>query len=262
MLECRNVEVIYQRSVLVLRGISLNVDTGRVVALLGTNGAGKTTLLRAITGLLPVHDGAITKGSITWRDDTLIGRRAEEIVGCGLAQAMERRRVFVDLTVEENLTAAAWSLDRTTLRERIDREFERFPDLGRFRTRTAGYLSGGEQQMLAISRALVTSPELLLLDEPSLGLAPQAVETVVTAVDELRSDGVGVLLIEQNAEVALDVADYGYVIENGRIARDGTPDELRSDADVREFYLGYSGSGQLRSMREVKHYRRKKRWLS
>ncbi len=262
MLECRNVEVIYQRSVLVLRGISLLVGPGQIVALLGANGAGKTTLLRAITGLLPVHDGDITKGTISFQGEDVVGLPADEVVRRGLAQAMERRRVFVDLTVEENLTAAAWSLDRATLRERIDREYERFPDLRRFRTRTAGYLSGGEQQMLAISRALVTSPKLLLLDEPSLGLAPQAVETVVAAVRELKAHDVGVLLIEQNAEVAFDVADHGYIIENGRIARDGTPDELRDDADVREFYLGYRGSGQRRSMREVKHYRRKKRWLS
>jgi branched-chain amino acid transport system ATP-binding protein len=261
MLEIRNLEVVYNKVVLVLRGVSLRVEDGQAVALLGGNGAGKTTLLRAITGLLPIHDGDITKGSIHWNGRELVGLRPTGIVRLGVAQVMERRRVFADLTVEENLVAGAYQRPDREVKGDAELQFERFPILGQRRRQLGGYLSGGEQQMLAIARALMSRPKLLLLDEPSLGLAPMVVAEVARVIREVNDQGVAVLLVEQNAAMALDVAAHGYVIENGRIVHDGPSDVLREDADVKDFYLGMGMLGR-KSFREVKHYHRRKRWLS
>jgi branched-chain amino acid transport system ATP-binding protein len=261
MLEINNLEVVYHDVVLVLRGISIAVPGGGIVALLGPNGAGKTTLLRAVTGLLSVHDGKITKGSIRFGDRDLVGLPPERIVKNGIAQVLEGRRIFADLTVEENLlTGGAARRDREVKAD-ADRLLARFPAIGERRRQLAGYLSGGEQQMLAIGRALMARPKLLLLDEPSLGLAPKVVAEVARLVREIQSEGVGILLVEQNAAMALDLAQTGYVMENGKIVHDGPCEELRQDKDIQEFYLGFGEHGRA-SYREVKLYRRRKRWLS
>ena len=228
--------------------------------LLGPNGAGKTTTLRAITGLLDIHDGAITKGGVRLDGQALDRLRPDQIVRQGLAQVMEGRRILADLTVEENLLAGAWCAAPQAAREDLERLCDRFPVLGQRRRRLAGYLSGGEQQMLAIARALMVRPRLLLLDEPSLGLAPRIVEDVARLIREINTQGVAVLLVEQNAALALDLAHHGYVMESGRVVIDGTPDALRADQDVQEFYLGLGGA--QRSYRDVKLYRRRRRWLS
>jgi branched-chain amino acid transport system ATP-binding protein len=262
VLEVANLEVVYNKVVLVLRGVSLRVDDGQAVALLGGNGAGKTTLLRAITGLLDIHDGDITKGRIVWNGESLAGIEPTEVVRRGVAQVMERRRIFPDLTVEENLLAGAYQRRAgAEVRADVDAMYERFPVLGTRRWSEAGYLSGGEQQMLAISRALMARPKLLLLDEPSLGLAPRVVEEVAGVIRRVNDEGVAVLLVEQNAMMALDVADHGYVMETGKVVHDGPASDLREDEDVKQFYLGLGGEGR-RSFRDVKHYRRRKRWLS
>ncbi len=265
MLEIGNLEVVYHSVVRVLDGVSLQVPDGSIVALLGPNGAGKTTTLRAISGLLDVHNGEVTKGSITWRSENqhsedLRGRQPEQIVSSGIAQVMEGRRIFADLTVEENLLAGAHT-SGGDIRNDINHFYERFPVLGDRKKRTAGYLSGGEQQMLAIARALMSRPKLLLMDEPSLGLAPKIVADVADLIRELNDDGMTILLVEQNAAMALDLAEYGYVMENGKIVRDGPADELLADEDIQEFYLGM-GRDETKSYRDVKHYRRRKRWLS
>lgn len=260
-LEIANLEVVYHSVALVLKGVSLQAPAGGVVALLGPNGAGKTTLLRAITGLLDVHEGAVTKGSISWCGEDLLGRRAERVVRAGVAQVLEGRRIFADLTVEENLLAGAWTAPRASVAAGLERHYARFPILAERRHRQAGYLSGGEQQMLAIARALMSRPKLLLLDEPSLGLAPKAVEDVARLIAEIHADGTTVLLVEQNAAMALGLAEHGYVMENGKIVLDGPADVLRADKDVQEFYLG-DGGGDTKSYRDAKRYRRRKRWLS
>ncbi|MFW6086949.1 MAG: ABC transporter ATP-binding protein, partial [Myxococcota bacterium] len=242
-------------------GVSLEVPEGRIVALLGPNGAGKTTALRAVTGLLDIHDGKITKGSITFGGAHLTEDRPDGIVRRGVAQVMEGRRILGELTVEENLRAGAYTAPRAQQRADIERFYERFPVLRERRKQQAGYLSGGEQQMLSIARALVSRPKMLLLDEPSLGLAPKLVAQVADMIRRINEDGVGILLVEQNASMALDLASYGYVMENGKLVVDGTADELAQDEDIREFYLGLGQEGQ-RSYRNVKLYRRRKRWLS
>jgi branched-chain amino acid transport system ATP-binding protein len=260
LLTVRNLEVVYDDVALVLRGISLAVPEGAVVALLGANGAGKTTLLRAITGLLPVHRGKITKGSVELAGERIDGTGAAEIVPRGLAQVMEGRRIFAELTVEENLRAGAFTRrSKADVREAHSRVMELFPRLHERRHATAGYLSGGEQQMLAIGRALMAGPRLLLLDEPSLGLAPQMVEGIRDIIVEVNRQGTSVLLVEQNAAMALAIADHGYVMETGKIVKDGAAQELRADRDIQEFYLGVGEAGR-RSFRDVKSYRRKKRW--
>jgi branched-chain amino acid transport system ATP-binding protein len=262
MLEINNLEVVYNKAVLVLRGVSLTVPEGEIIALLGANGAGKTTLLRAITGLLDIHDGEVTKGKALYNGEDLLRAQPDAIIRRGLSQVMERRRILADLTIEENLLAGAYTRsDRSEVRADLDAQYERFPVLGERRNRTAGYLSGGEQQMLAVARALMSRPKLLLLDEPTLGLAPMLVDEVTDTIRRLNREGISVLLVEQNAAVALDVASYGYVLETGKIVQDGPTDRLKQDEDVREFYLGLGGEGR-RSYREVKHYRRRKRWLS
>ncbi len=261
ILQVTNLETVYHSVVRVLRGVSIEVPAGGIVALLGPNGSGKTTTLRAITGLLDIHDGEITKGQVRFDGTSLNGMGPDKIVRRGVAQVLERRRVFAELTVEENLRSGAWGADRSSIRDDIDRWYARFPILGERRRQQAGYLSGGEQQMLAISRALMSRPRLLLLDEPSLGLAPKIVEDVAALIREINATGVSILLVEQNAAVALELASRAYVLETGRIVLDGTAEELLADEDIREFYLGMGGDGR-RSYRDVKHYRRRKRWLS
>lgn len=259
MLKVANLEVVYNSVMLVLKGVSLEVPEGSVVALLGPNGAGKTTLLRSMTGLLDIHNGEITKGGVDWNGDRLNDASADDIVRRGLAQVMEGRRILPDLTVEENLRAGGYT--QGELDDEIEGFYERFPILGERRNQSAGYLSGGEQQMLAIARALMSRPKVLLLDEPSLGLAPKIVEQVGDLIRELNEDGMTILLVEQNAALALALADYGYVMENGKIVIDGTAEELSDNKDIQEFYLGMGG-GDRKSYRDVKHYRRRKRWLS
>jgi len=254
-----NLEVVYNDVVLVLRGVSVVVRPGQVVALLGANGAGKSTLLRAITGLLPVHRGRITKGRIQLAGRDITTDDPARRVRAGLAQVMEGRRVFAELTVEENLRAGAYT-NRAGLAESRDRVMDLFPVLQQRRRQVAGYLSGGEQQMLAIGRALMSSPKVLLLDEPSLGLAPRLVEQIRDIVVDINTQGTSVLLVEQNATMALAIADHGLVMEQGRIVRSGRGDELLADRNIREFYLGMSQAAERRSFRDVKTYRRKKSW--
>ena len=264
MLEVANLEVVYNDVVLVLRGLSLEVREGQIVALLGANGAGKTTTLRAITGLLDVHEGDVTKGSVTYNGAEIQHKDASQIVRGGIAQVMEGRRVFAEMSVEDNLrTGATTNKDSQNIKDSHDRVMEMFPLLAERRKDTAGYLSGGEQQMLAIGRAMMANPSLLILDEPSLGLAPMLVTQIRDIIVDINRSGTSVLLIEQNANMALSIADYGYIMETGKVVMDGDPDKLLGDEDVQEFYLGlHSDGGERKSFRDVKHYKRRKRWLS
>lgn len=264
VLELNNIEVIYNKAVQVLRGLSLQIQQGQIVALLGSNGAGKSTTLKAISCLLSLENGELTAGDIRFNDRSITSARPHELVRSGLFHVMEGRRVFEDLTVEENLVAATYALiGRDNTRPDFDLVYEYFPRLFERRNGLAGYLSGGEQQMLAIGRALIARPSLILLDEPSLGLAPLLVENIFQIISRINSEqGVSMLLVEQNASVALAVAHYGYIMETGKIVIDGDADVLASDPDVREFYLGMGGAGEMKSFRNIKHYKRRKRWLS
>jgi branched-chain amino acid transport system ATP-binding protein len=262
LLELNNVEVIYDEVILVLRGLSMAVKRGSIVALLGSNGAGKSTMLKAISGLLPSENGEITEGSISLDGTELTERDAADIVRLGVSQVMEGRRVFGHLTVEENLIAGAYTRRDGQWRAEVEQVYDMFPRLKERRTGESGYLSGGEQQMLAIGRALMSKPKLLMLDEPSLGLAPLLVAEIFETIAKLnRESGLTILIVEQNARRALGIADHGYIRESGRIVLDGPADELRRNPDVQEFYLGLSESGERRSYRDVKHYKRRKRWL-
>jgi branched-chain amino acid transport system ATP-binding protein len=263
ILAVNNVEVIYDQVILVLRGLSLAVGEGEIVALLGSNGAGKSTMLKAISGLLPSEDGEITQGEILYRGKRIHGRDAAEIVRLGISQVMEGRRIFEHLTTEENLRAGAFSRRRNgSLRDDLDLVYKYFPALHERRRQAAGYLSGGEQQMLAIGRALMARPKLLMLDEPSLGLAPRLVAEIFEIIQRLNAElGTTVLVVEQNARSALEIASHGFVMENGRIVLDGPAGELAKNPDVMEFYLGLTEAGERRSYRAVKHYKRRKRWL-
>jgi branched-chain amino acid transport system ATP-binding protein len=265
LLTLNNVEVIYNHVILVLRGVSLSVAEGAVVALLGANGAGKTTTLKAISNLLHAERGEVTKGAILYRGEEVHRRNPSDLVRRGLIQVMEGRHCFGHLTVEENLLTGAFtraSAGRGAISADLERVYKYFPRLRERRRSLAGYVSGGEQQMTAIGRALMARPTLILLDEPSMGLAPQLVAEIFEIVDRLnKEERVSFLLAEQNATIALKYADYGYILENGRIVLDGEGAKLRDNADVREFYLGL-GSGGRRSFRDVKHYRRRKRWLA
>ncbi|MBP2321724.1 branched-chain amino acid transport system ATP-binding protein [Kibdelosporangium banguiense] len=258
MLSVSNLEVVYDDVVLVLRGLSLDVPAGSIVAVLGANGAGKTTLLRAVTGLLGPHRGKITKGSVRLDGTDITGADPAKIVRNGIAQVLEGRRVFAEITVDENLRAGAHTRrSRAEVKQSYTRVLELFPILAERRKSIAGYLSGGEQQMLAIGRALMASPRLLLLDEPSLGLAPRLVEQVRDIIVQINQQGTSVLLVEQNAVMALAIASAGYVLENGKVVKDGPASDLLADEDIREFYLG---SGERRSFADIKSYRRRKRW--
>jgi branched-chain amino acid transport system ATP-binding protein len=263
MLTVENLEVVYNDVVLVLRGISLEVGGSQIVALLGANGAGKTTTLRAITGLLDIHEGEVTKGEIRFEGHDVTHTDPSKRVGLGVSQVMEGRRIFAELDVEENLRAGAYvNRDATMVKEAHDRVMTLFPRLAERRAATAGYLSGGEQQMLAIGRALMQNPKLLILDEPSLGLAPLLVQEVRDIIVEINNQGTAVLLIEQNATMALSIADHGYIMETGKMVMDGSAARLLKDEDVKEFYLGLHTTGEKKSFRDVKHYKRRKRWLS
>lgn len=261
MLTISNLEVVYNEVILVLRGLSVEVPDGKIVALLGANGAGKTTTARAIGGLLDVHGGVVTKGEVAFKGTDITGAKPSKIVEAGIAQVMEGRRVFAELDVDENLQVGAFTVKDAAARKRsYERVMELFPRLAERRNQRAGYLSGGEQQMLAMGRALMAGPELLVLDEPTLGLAPLLVEQIRDIVVDINASGTSVLLIEQNASMALSIADEGYILETGKVALDGPAEELRANEDVKEFYLGLGGKGDRKSFREVKHYRRKKRW--
>jgi len=264
ILAINNIEVVYDNVVLVLKGVSLDVRHGAITTLLGANGAGKSTTLKAISGILFTERGSITKGAITLEGAPIHGRRPFEVTKLGIAQVFEGRRVFESLSCEENLIAGAHiERDGARIRDGIERVFTYFPRLKERRSQLAGYLSGGEQQMLAIGRALMSSPKVVLLDEPSLGLAPMLVEEIFGIVKRLVAEqGLSVLLVEQNATMALTVADHGYVMENGRIVLEGTAEQLQSNSDIREFYLGLNEGGAKKSYRNVKHYKRRKRWLS
>jgi len=264
MLALNNVEVIYDGVILVLKGVSLTVREGGITTLLGANGAGKTTTLKAVSGLLRAERGEVTKGTIE-----LAGRRLDrlpphEVVARGVVQVFEGRRVFEHLTTDENLIAGAHvQRERRRVDEGIERVYAYFPRLKERHAVQAGYLSGGEQQMLVIGRALMSSPHVVLLDEPSLGLAPMLVEEIFGIVQQLnRQEKLTVLLVEQNATLALTIAEHGYVMENGRIVLEGTAEALRENADIKEFYLGLTEVGARKSYRDVKHYKRRKRWLS
>ena len=260
ILDVRSAEVVYNDVILVLSGVSLRVEAGEIVTLLGANGAGKTTLLRAITGLLEVHRGEMTKGSIIFDGAPADHVDPSKLVRAGVAQVMEGRRIFAELTVEENLRTGAHTVhDKAAITAAHERVMDLFPVLKPRQRDTAGYLSGGEQQMLAIGRALMASPKLLLLDEPSLGLAPKLVERISEIIETVNAQGTSVLLVEQNARMALSISDRAYVLENGRIVKEGAASELLEDDDIREFYLGVGEAGR-KSFRDVKSYRRKKRW--
>jgi len=264
ILALNNVEVIYDDVILVLKGMSLEVHEGQIVALLGANGAGKSTTLKAISGLLKGEEGEVTDGSISYMGKTIDAVDPEKRVSMGIFQVMEGRRVFDDLNVDENLYAGAHTRkSRTDVKKDMEMVFEYFPRLTERRHTLAGYLSGGEQQMLAIGRALMARPKLMLLDEPSLGLAPLLVKEIFGIIDRInKEEGTTILLVEQNARIALSIADYGYIMENGKIVMDDPVDKLKENEDVKEFYLGLSKVGDKRSYRDVKHYRRRKRWIS
>jgi branched-chain amino acid transport system ATP-binding protein len=263
-LAVNNVEVIYNHVILVLKGVSLQVPQGGIVALLGANGAGKSTTLKSISNLLHAERGDVTKGNIEFKGARIDQMTPNELVRRGVIQVMEGRHCFGHLTIEENLLTGAYTrkISRAELRDSLDKVYHYFPRLKTRRNSQAGYTSGGEQQMCAIGRALMAKPEMILLDEPSMGLAPQIVEEIFEIVKDLNGkEGVSFLLAEQNTMVALRYADFGYIMENGRIVMEGEAKELATNEDVKEFYLGLSGEGR-KSFRDVKHYRRRKRWLS
>ena len=260
-LTVNNVEVVYHDIVQVLRGVSLTVRAGSVTSLLGTNGAGKTTTLRAISGLLKPENGKIREGTVTFEGRTLSALGGTEVVKSGVVQVPEGRRVFKHLSVEENLRAGA-ILGRGNWKDDLERIYGYFPKLEMLRHKQAGYTSGGEQQMIAIGRALMAHPKVLLLDEPSLGLAPLLVQEIFDNVRQInRREGLGVLVVEQNANLALRHSDYGYVMEGGRIVMEGKSADLASNPDVKEFYLGVTEHGNRKSFRDVKSYKRRKRWM-
>jgi branched-chain amino acid transport system ATP-binding protein len=264
MLAVKNAEVIYDDVILVLKGLSLEVPQGKIVALLGSNGAGKSTTLKAISGLLHAEDGEVTDGSIEFEGERIDRLPPETIVRRGIFQVMEGRRVFEDLTVDENIVMGGYTRnDRAALKRDHDLCFDYFPRLKERRNKLAGYLSGGEQQMLAISRAIMARPKLILLDEPSLGLAPLLVREIFRILQRInQEEKTTFLLVEQNANLALSIAHHGYIMEGGRIVLDGEPAKLMANDDVKEFYLSGGAAGEKKSYRNLKFYKRRKRWLS
>ncbi len=263
LLKVNNIEVIYDHVILVLRGVSFEVPQGGIVALLGANGAGKTTTLKAISNLLNAERGDVTKGSIEYKGERIDRQTPHDLVKKGVVQVMEGRHCFEHLTVEDNLLTGAYTRKarKSVIEQDLEKVYSYFPRLKERRRSQAGYTSGGEQQMVAIGRALMAQPSMILLDEPSMGLAPQLVEEIFGIVAKLNEEeGVTFLLAEQNTNMALRYARYGYILESGRIVLDGEASELRENEDVKEFYLGLSGSDR-KSFRDVKHYRRRKRWL-
>ena len=262
LLAVDKLEVVYHRAITAVQGISLAVQPGQIVALLGTNGAGKTTTLRAISGFLGLDDAVVSEGTVTFKGQRIENRAPHQVTSLGIALVPERDKVFPNLTVADNLAAAVSRRVNAADRKRLEAlVYQYFPKLGELQAREAGLLSGGERQMLAIGGALVCGPELLLIDELSLGLAPVAVEDLMRRIVEIRKElRITILLVEQNAAIALEIADYGYVLENGRIVLDGDGARLRNHPDIQEFYLGQAGAGERRSYRAVKQYRRSRRW--
>jgi branched-chain amino acid transport system ATP-binding protein len=263
LLLVNNIEVIYHNVILVLKGMSLQVNEGQIVTILGNNGAGKTTTLKAISGLLASENGKVTDGFVQFRGQRIDRTSPEKIVRMGIFQVMEGRRVFGDLTVEENLVIGGHTNKNTRkMKQDMEKVFHYFPRMVQRRHTLAGYISGGEQQMLVIGRGLMASPRLMLLDEPSMGLSPLLVSEIFAIIKRINKDeGVTIVLVEQNARLALSIADHGYVMENGRIVLDDQADKLAENADIKEFYLGLTEVGK-KSYREVKHYKRRKRWLT
>ena len=263
MLKVNNIEVTYHGVILVLRGASLDVGDGKIISLLGANGAGKSTTLKAISGLLKTEVGRVSRGDIHFNGRSIERTDPEEIAKMGIIQVMEGRRILEHLTVEDELLVAGYIVrKRSNSRKELERIYRYFPKLKDLRRHTSGYCSGGEQQMLVIGRALMSHPKLILLDEPSLGLAPMLVEEIFGIVKTINEEEkVSILIVEQNAVAALDVAEYGYVMENGRIVLNGTSAQLKENEDVKEFYLGFGALSQRKSYRDVKHYKRRKRWL-
>jgi len=264
MLRLNNIEVIYSNVILVLKGVSLEVDEGKIITLLGANGAGKTTTLKAISGLLATEEGKVTDGSVEWDGVRIDNSTPEDIVRKGIVQIMEGRRVLEHLTTEENLKLGSSARSDTAgIKRDMNMVYDLLPKLSDLRHQTSGYLSGGEQQMLVMGRALMAKPRLALLDEPSLGLSPLLVGEIFDIIQKINADEkTAILLVEQNAKAALGIADYGYIMENGRVVLDGSAQRLMDNEDVKEFYLGLSTVGQKKSYREVKHYKRRKRWLA
>jgi len=264
MLQVNNIEVVYMNVIQVLRGVSLEVGDGKIVALLGANGGGKTTTLKAISGLLKTEEGEVTDGSIDFDGKRIDKYGPGDIAAMGISQVMEGRRVLEHLSVEENLLVGAYRRkDRAGVKKDIEVVFDYFPQIKDLRRQTSGYLSGGEQQMLVIGRALMARPKLMLLDEPSLGLAPLLVKEIYEIIQRINAEQkMSILLVEQNVRAALGIADYGYVMENGKIVLGGPAEKLKDNEDVKEFYMGLSAIGSQKSYREVKHYRRRKRWLA
>jgi len=263
MLAVNNIEVVYMEVILVLKGVSVEVADGAIIALLGANGGGKSTTLKAISGLLKPEEGEVTDGNIQFNEVRIDNRDPEDIAKMGIIQVMEGRRIFEHLTTEENLKAGAHIRgDGTSLKRDMDMVYNYFPKLRDLRHATAGYLSGGEQQMLVMGRAMMADPTLMLLDEPSLGLAPLLVQEIYEIVQKInREEKTSILLVEQNVRAALSIASYGYVMENGKVVFDGEAEKLRDNEDIQEFYMGLSSLGTKKSYREVKHYKRRKRWL-
>lgn len=263
MLKVNNIEVLYRNVIQVLRGVSLEVSEGRVVTILGGNGAGKTTTLKAVSGLLRTEEGEVSHGSIEFQGTRIDRRSPEEISRMGIIQILEGRRVLEHLTVEENLMGGSLiRKDRSNVRQDLEKVYGYFPQLRHLKGSTSGYLSGGEQQMLVTGRALMSSPKLMLLDEPSMGLSPLLVREIFGIIGQInQEERLPILVVEQNVKIALKIAHYGYVMENGRIVLDGSVEQLRENEDIKEFYLGLSAIGERKSYREVKHYRRRKRWI-
>jgi branched-chain amino acid transport system ATP-binding protein len=264
MLQVNNIEVVYMNVIQVLRGVSLGVGDGKIVALLGANGAGKTTTLKAVSGMLRTEEGEVTDGSIDFDGKRIDRYGPEGVAALGISQVMEGRRVLEHLSVEENLYIGAYRRKgRAGVKQDIEMVFDYFPPIKRLRRQMSGYLSGGEQQMLVIGRALMARPKLMLLDEPSLGLAPLLVHEIYKIIGRINTEQkMAILLVEQNARAALGIADYGYVMENGRVVLEGPSERLKDNEDVQEFYMGLSTVGSKKSYHEIKHYRRKKRWLA
>ena len=263
ILKLNNIEVKYHEVILVLKGVSIEVPKGGIIALLGANGAGKSTTLKAISGLLKTEDGEVTDGAIEYEGVQIHQVRAANIAKMGIVQVIEGRRVFEHLTVEENLKVGAPLRKTRSVREGLELVYHYFPRLLEKRNETAGFVSGGEQQMTVVGRALMTEPKLVLLDEPSMGLAPKLIHEIFNIIMQLNKDqGISILLVEQNAKLALNVAPHAYVMETGRIVMDDTSEKLSQNEDIKDFYLGLTDKGGRKSFRDVKHYKRRKRWLT
>lgn len=262
LIALNNVEVLYADVILSLKGITLEVASGKCTVLLGPNGAGKSTTLKTISGMLEVDEGCVASGQVLMLGQNVTGRPADLMVADGVVHVVEGRKVLRHMSVEQNLVVGGHRLSSMNhVRQELERVYGLIPRLAELRTRTAGFLSGGEQQLLLIGRAMMAQPRLLLIDEPSLGLAPRMVSEIFELLAKLRAEGMSLLIVEQHAQAALDIADHGYILENGRVVLEGTAADLRANEDIQEFYLGKQASGERRNYREIKHYRRRKRWL-